>query len=149
LESFRNDLPPELVQIVGRMMAKDPAQRFQTPAEVAKALLAFRKPGATMAEPAPAAGKDEGPIPTYALAELSPPPPLDTPGQTQGITASLPLPPESAHTYDEPSSLPVWPRPGRRGNRAVARPSRRPIVIGVAIGLGCLLLSGSVLVAFL
>ena len=38
LPQLRDDLPTELVQIVERMMAKDPAERFQTLSELAKAL---------------------------------------------------------------------------------------------------------------
>ena len=41
LNQLRDDLPIELVRIVERMMAKDPADRFATPAEVAKALAPF------------------------------------------------------------------------------------------------------------
>jgi hypothetical protein len=148
LATFRNDLPPELVQIVGRMMAKDPAQRFQTPAEVAKALLAFRKPGAMTDEPVPPAAKQQEAVPTYALVDLSPPATADNSGHAAAITAS-PLHAEKVRTYDEPSSVPVRARSVRRRNRSIARPNRRPIVIGVAIGAGCLLLMGSVLVAFL
>ena len=35
------DVPPELARVVERMMAKDPARRFQTPDEVARALAPF------------------------------------------------------------------------------------------------------------
>ncbi|MFM9966494.1 MAG: protein kinase domain-containing protein [Planctomycetaceae bacterium] len=38
LQTLRDDLPPELIRIVERMMAKDPAARFQSPSEVAKVL---------------------------------------------------------------------------------------------------------------
>ncbi len=38
LRQLRNDLPPELLRIVERMMAKDPAARFQSPVVLAKAL---------------------------------------------------------------------------------------------------------------
>ncbi len=38
LDSLRNDVSAELVAIVSKMMAKDPSERFQTPAEVAEAL---------------------------------------------------------------------------------------------------------------
>ena len=41
LKSIRPDVPAELSAIVEKMMAKDPAKRFQTPAEVAEALLPF------------------------------------------------------------------------------------------------------------
>lgn len=38
LTALRNDVPSELANIVLRMMAKNPSERFQTPAEVAAAL---------------------------------------------------------------------------------------------------------------
>jgi uncharacterized protein (TIGR03067 family) len=41
LSDLRTDVPPELVRVVERMMAKDPAQRFHTPAEVAETLQPF------------------------------------------------------------------------------------------------------------
>jgi WD40 repeat protein len=41
LTDFRNDLPPGLEQALGRMMAKGPAQRYQTPGEAARALARF------------------------------------------------------------------------------------------------------------
>jgi serine/threonine protein kinase len=41
LTDFRNDLPPGLEQALGRMMAKGPAQRYQTPGEAARALVPF------------------------------------------------------------------------------------------------------------
>jgi serine/threonine protein kinase len=46
LASLRPDLPPGLVAVVERMMAKDPARRYQTPAEVVNALAPFAHPGA-------------------------------------------------------------------------------------------------------
>jgi hypothetical protein len=41
LKTLRRDMPRELVRVVERMMAKDPAQRYQTPADVASALAPF------------------------------------------------------------------------------------------------------------
>jgi hypothetical protein len=38
LTDLRADVPPELVRVIGRMLAKNPEQRYQTPAEVAQAL---------------------------------------------------------------------------------------------------------------
>jgi serine/threonine protein kinase len=60
--SFRSDLPEALIAIIERMMARDPAARFQTPAEVAAVLKPFSQPGA--------AGSD--PITSDALPEESP-----------------------------------------------------------------------------
>jgi WD40 repeat protein/predicted Ser/Thr protein kinase len=41
----RSDVPPELAAVVERLLAKDPAQRYQTPAEVAQALVPFIRVG--------------------------------------------------------------------------------------------------------
>jgi serine/threonine-protein kinase len=41
ISKFRPDVPPVLVHIIARMINRDPAQRFQTPAEVAAVLEAF------------------------------------------------------------------------------------------------------------
>jgi WD40 repeat protein len=41
LAEFRRDVPAPLVRVLERMMAKDPARRYQTPAEVAQALAPF------------------------------------------------------------------------------------------------------------
>ncbi|HEV3448346.1 MAG TPA: family 16 glycoside hydrolase, partial [Gemmataceae bacterium] len=46
LTDFRADVPPELMEVLAKMMAKDPARRYQTPIDVAKALAPFVKPGA-------------------------------------------------------------------------------------------------------
>jgi serine/threonine protein kinase len=51
LKTLRDDIPSELAAVVSKMMAKDPDERFQTPAEVAAAL----EPFATDAESAAAA----------------------------------------------------------------------------------------------
>lgn len=44
LTDVRADVPRELAAVVSRMLVKDPAQRYQTPADVAKALAPFVKP---------------------------------------------------------------------------------------------------------
>ncbi|HKB41714.1 MAG TPA: serine/threonine-protein kinase, partial [Gemmataceae bacterium] len=41
LGEVRGDVPPRLARVVQRMMAKDPARRYQTPAEAAEALTPF------------------------------------------------------------------------------------------------------------
>jgi serine/threonine protein kinase len=45
LPALRPDVPEALGAVVARMLAKDPAQRFQKPVEVSQALLPFIKPG--------------------------------------------------------------------------------------------------------
>ena len=41
LDSVRKDIPSPLIDVIQRMIAKDPSQRFQSPAEVATALQPF------------------------------------------------------------------------------------------------------------
>ena len=54
LNFVRPDVPAELAAIVARMMAKDPARRFQTPGEVAAALVPFfKQPKAADMNPRP------------------------------------------------------------------------------------------------
>jgi formylglycine-generating enzyme required for sulfatase activity len=45
LNLARPEVPVELAALVAKMMAKEPKRRFQTPAEVSKALTPFFKPG--------------------------------------------------------------------------------------------------------
>lgn len=54
LAGLRHDLPTELLQVVERMMAKNPDQRYQTPAEVMQALEPFKPSAAGAAELQPA-----------------------------------------------------------------------------------------------
>jgi hypothetical protein len=52
LSHLRREVPAELAAVVARMLAKDPARRYQQPVEVAQALAPFVKAGGT---PLPAA----------------------------------------------------------------------------------------------
>ncbi|HET6884539.1 MAG TPA: protein kinase [Pirellulales bacterium] len=58
LNLVRPDVPVELAAAVAKMMAKDPTKRYQTPVEVAKALVPFFKPGQSSAAPAESAMSD-------------------------------------------------------------------------------------------
>jgi serine/threonine protein kinase/formylglycine-generating enzyme required for sulfatase activity len=51
LNLARPEVPEELAAVVRKMMAKEPAKRYQTPAEVAQALGVFIKPGAKGTSP--------------------------------------------------------------------------------------------------
>ncbi len=68
LNLLRPDIPVQLADVVSKMMAKDPARRFQTPKEVAKALNPFFKVGSQL----PPAVKSD--LPPSADVSLSPPP---------------------------------------------------------------------------
>ena len=97
LNFVRPEVPAELAALVAKMMAKDPARRFQTPDEVAKALSPFfKKRGGTATTPGlKLAGADE---PSTSLSsagatELSTPParaPLSAPTTATARTPNRP-----------------------------------------------------------
>jgi serine/threonine protein kinase len=69
LDQIRSDVPWEVVQIVARMMAKDPAQRFQSPAEVTKALAPYARKQPKSTESTPTSrSSDAGAAAVYDLA---------------------------------------------------------------------------------
>jgi eukaryotic-like serine/threonine-protein kinase len=51
LPSLCADLPPGLTEVVDKMMATDPDDRYQTPGEVVKALADYAKPAAVTSPP--------------------------------------------------------------------------------------------------
>jgi len=66
LAQLRDDIPDEVLRIVERMMAKNPAERFQTPREVAEALKPHGKPTAAHAGPL---SSDPMPVESRTLAD--------------------------------------------------------------------------------
>jgi len=53
LADLRSDAPPALVEILAKMLAKNPAERYQTPVELVQALLPFIKTGGKIIAPPP------------------------------------------------------------------------------------------------
>jgi serine/threonine protein kinase len=74
LNFVRPEVPAELAAAAARMMAKDPHRRFQTPGEVAQALVPFFTPR-TAASVSPNLGIEPvvGPDPGRSLSEPTPP----------------------------------------------------------------------------
>src|SRR5487761_1686696 len=99
LNLVRPDVPVELAAVVGKMMAKDPNKRYQTPIEVAKALVPFFKPGQSVAPPAET-GQSEPPAETShglgtatPVSPITPPPaPFPMPVAPLPVAMALPLP---------------------------------------------------------
>jgi WD40 repeat protein len=68
LDRVRTDVPAGLAAVVAKMMAKDPARRYQKPAEVAQALAPFVKAGTKPPLPGPAARGATAAAPAAAIA---------------------------------------------------------------------------------
>ena len=89
LNLARPEVPVELAALVAKMMAKEPERRFQTPKEVAQALLPFFKKGnvgaaGSRAEMSQVGRPDEGRVPTRVRTVPTQPatnrPPVPAPG---------------------------------------------------------------------
>jgi formylglycine-generating enzyme required for sulfatase activity/serine/threonine protein kinase/FKBP-type peptidyl-prolyl cis-trans isomerase len=92
LNLIRPEVPVELAALVAKMMAKEPGRRFQTPAEVAKALTPFFKKGSEAIRET---------IPEVSKLEQPRRPPLAKPPATQVATPV----PSSGKT---PPAEPKW-----------------------------------------
>ena len=82
IDSFRSDVPIGVVALVKRMMAKSPDERFQTPASVALALMAFARCAPTLSGsgklptlkgPYISVGRDDTPLPAVLVGQHSKP----------------------------------------------------------------------------
>jgi hypothetical protein len=140
LNFVRPEVPAELAALVAKMMAKDPARRFQTPAEVAQALTPFFKNGnarfrSPQAHLSQAGLPDTGRTPTDAR-------PL--PSRTAADPGTAPLP---KSTVEPPGPEPTWSslidlretEPSLAPVQAAGSP-RRPRWVGPAVGVGLVLL---------
>ena len=99
IEKIRTDVSVDVIDIVKRMMSKDPAQRYQTPVEVADALKPFARPdenrtvaSSMQASPQVTIGpqKQKQPPTMIALDQLDLPEPSTHPVTSKGAYAPSP-----------------------------------------------------------
>jgi serine/threonine-protein kinase len=83
LSAFQAGISPRLLEVVDQLLAKEPANRFQTPAEVAQALC----------EPDAMTGGSAGPSPVHASRMPIDESPVDTPNVFRDIDVETALPP--------------------------------------------------------
>ncbi|MFO0910501.1 MAG: family 16 glycoside hydrolase [Isosphaeraceae bacterium] len=107
LNLVRPEVPAELAALVSKMMAKDPSRRFQTPAEVAKAIVPFFKstnPALRVSpRPLPQAGPGLAP-PTSPL-----PSPSDSPAQPSRRDRTVaPAGPQATASAERTVAEPRW-----------------------------------------
>ena len=102
--------PPELVQVVVRMMTKSVDDRYQTPAEVAQGLEPWTKVPLTEIRAAPAGGQPAVSEATVLRTSASAPP---VPSAVPSIPVAAPTPetPGSVSTPDAPTPVEPTPAP--------------------------------------
>jgi tRNA A-37 threonylcarbamoyl transferase component Bud32 len=155
LHERRRDVPAGLSAVVARMLAKDPAARYQTPIEVARALAAFVKPWAATAGPGSAsqvsAAALAGAATVYAAHAPTPCAGQDraAPG---GLPSTLPEQPLPALPHQARPEAKCPPRPQETrlsgGAEPVAKDRRRCNRIATAAAVGVLpLVAGFLAVA--
>ncbi len=138
LPGLRPDVPPELWQAVARMLAKDPAKRYQAPAEVARALVRFSGRGGKGPVPPAAPTPAGGPAPVVATV---------APGDTRAINPrQAEARPPARGKVDPAAGMPVAGAvPAGRAGRGDRRSSARWPWLVVGAG-GTVLLLGAVVV---
>ena len=114
IHEIRGDVSTELSAVVAKAMAKRPEERYQTPSELAKALLTFIKQPSVWNS----AGQTEAPSPV-----------AETPGPLQGET----FPPPSNPPISSAGSENVVP--GSAGMQTAASKSRKWMWGGLAAGV--------------
>jgi eukaryotic-like serine/threonine-protein kinase len=137
VRSFRPEVPEGVAAVLHRMLAKDPAQRFQTPAEVAEALSPWTQE--LIAPPS----NEEMPQLSLAARGLSEtadgledtqpqpgtreptPPPVRPPAPRRGVV-ELPPPADERPTKERKSSKVVAPKPSK-APAAQAKVTPRPV----------------------
>jgi serine/threonine protein kinase len=129
LHRIRPDVPADLATVVRKMMAKDPRQRFQTPAEVIQALAPFVKTAAKTS-----AGKvaQATPAEVTQTRPTAPAPAKEAPVRWDTLVESSKTP---------PAGRAINARPKRR--RGVRR--RELMLVGLAGGLIVVVLMGVLL----
>jgi WD40 repeat protein len=136
LDRVRADVPAELARVVAKLMAKDPAQRYQTPAEAAQALAPFARAGLRAAPVAPAPADGVMVLePASAAANKT-----KADGGSKHDTPAGPAPVLRPTVFEGRPAAPA-----ERKKRAAAPPARTAPT-GLLVGAG-LLAAGGLLVA--
>jgi serine/threonine protein kinase/formylglycine-generating enzyme required for sulfatase activity len=153
LHELRADVPPELSAVVGRMLAKDPAQRYQTPLEAARALAPFcRSANHPAPGPPPSPGLSAPGQATVMQADTrairGPGAPSILQGETVLVPGAMPVPGQAApagspfqNLADSSAPVVVRPKVGRRSRPP--RPSawrRRSVLAGAGGAIVALVL---------
>jgi serine/threonine protein kinase len=144
LNLVRPEVPERLAAVVRKMMAKDPAKRYQTPAEVVQALSVFGKSGTKGAPPKSSLERSVGAEPAGAKPAKPEPPVEPSAGVAKPKSpATEAAQPVASDTLTEGSITSVGVRKSganRKRRQEVAQPSsKKRWLIGGGIGVGLLM----------
>jgi hypothetical protein len=130
---LRPEVPQELSNVLARMLAKQPEQRFQTPVEVAQALSPFARPGQKIiAKMSPGGASSESSTQQTAV-------PADTSRMPRARATIIQKPSEGFHiSLSEPKKAATTQTPRRR--------SRTMTWLTAGIALLALLLAGHIVI---
>jgi serine/threonine protein kinase/WD40 repeat protein len=120
VDKLRPEMPPGLVPIVRKLMAKKPENRYQTPAEVAALLEPFAKPSSKSTAAFPVV-RTSTTVPTLPPMppRVAAPPPLPPVAPSAGNAPPAPMAPAAAR----PPAAPALPVPAPRPTPAPAPPA--------------------------
>ncbi len=148
LSQVRPEVPAELAAVVARMLAKEPAQRFQTPLEVAEALAPFVKQGAKPAAKAgtPPLGVGAPGGGTMINADTNQIKKVLRDGGSKAPSPEAPVrnPASPFADLGEPSALPKKAKGARESTKPASAgwQLRWPVLAGVSVGVLLLALVG-------
>jgi tRNA A-37 threonylcarbamoyl transferase component Bud32 len=155
LHEVRPDVPAGLSALVARMMSKDPAARYQTPIEVARALAPFaRRQAAAAGTVLPlregAAGSDRGTMRGTDTSKLpAPPRGAPSPGRPKGAASGLPVAGRATQGTGQQRagrSVPAAGTMAVRGSGGGGRSGNRSRLVLAAGGAGMAALAGIIII---
>jgi tRNA A-37 threonylcarbamoyl transferase component Bud32 len=136
-ELLRPDLPPALLGVMRKMMAKRPEDRYQTPLESALALEQFTRSPSTVPLAVP--------VPVAMMATVAMAPPAPQVDVTEGQAATMPVASASVETRTDTRLLPSQPAALPAARRLLKSLKKRPRTTAAGLGAGVLLIGGLVL----
>ncbi|MCI0461882.1 MAG: serine/threonine protein kinase [Gemmataceae bacterium] len=147
IEALRPEVPLPVAAIVRRLLAKEPNARFQTPAELARALKPFAVEGGSawsgLGAPIPTADSLAPPMTAVESGDDSHPD-ADTPSSDALAALASTLPPDLAPTPVTMTEL-LWPGTSPQGGRQpglfsyAEHDQRRRMGIAVSVAVGIVL----------
>lgn len=139
ITAYRHDVPPAVVAVIQKMMAKDPANRYQSPRELAEALEPLVQqpipppPEIEMPRLSPAATNNPNVVaPTGPASRVMAPPPQPKPPTNRPATSRADFLVPTSGTLAAAAAQAAPPPPPPRPRPPVAAPAPMPVRVAVS-----------------